>query len=320
MPRRGRNGTVVGANGYKVGLALGGGAARGWSHIGVIEALLEAGIEPVAIAGTSMGALVGGAYAAGRLDALRKWAEALDRKAMVSLLDISLTRGGVVDGQRIQNLLVELGIGQLIESFPVAFAAVATDLADGSEIWLEKGPAAAAIRASISMPGIFSPVLLEVRWLVDGGLINRVPVSTCRALGADFVIAVSVSEGLLDRRREKLRAGLGGNEDAEREARVSQMLGQVPAGLRSPAEHILPYLVKGGPQSPGYFDVLVNSLNIMQERITRSRLAGEPPHVMIAPEVASINLLEFDRAKETIAAGRAAVERTIGAIRDMLSC
>lgn len=307
------------ANGYKVGLALGGGAARGWSHIGVLEALLEAGIEPVAVAGTSMGALVGGAYAAGRLGTLRKWAEALDRKAMVSLLDISLSRGGVVDGQRIQNHLEELGIGQPIESFPVAFAAVATDLADGSEIWLKKGPAAAAIRASIAMPGIFSPVLLDGRWLIDGGLINRVPVSTCRALGADFVIAVSVSEGLLGRRREKLRAGLGVDEEAVRAARVAQLLGQVPAGLRNPAERILPYLVKGGPQSPGYFDVLINALNIMQERITRSRLAGEPPHVMIAPQVASINLLEFDRAGEAIAAGRAAAERTIDAIKGMLS-
>ena len=122
---------------YRVGLALGGGAARGWSHIGVIDALLEAGIEPVAVAGTSMGALVGGAYAAGRLDALREWAEAVDRRAIVSLLDIGLTSGGVIDGQRILALLRELGIDGPIGSFPIAYAAVATDLADGREIWLE---------------------------------------------------------------------------------------------------------------------------------------------------------------------------------------
>lgn len=303
---------------YRVGLALGGGAARGWSHIGVVEALVEAGIEPVAVAGTSMGALVGGAYAAGRLDALRTWAEAVDWRTIMSLLDISLTKGGVIDGQRIQQLLQQLGIDRPIETFPVAFAAVATDLADGREIWLEQGPADAAIRASISMPGIFSPVLLDDRWLVDGGLVNQVPVSTCRALGADFIIAVSVGEGLLGRRRSKLRAGLGNGEDA-RAARVTQMLAQMPAMLRDPAELVLPYLVKGGPQSPGYFDVLVNSLNIMQEKITRSRLAGEPPHVLIAPEVAAINLMDFDRAQDAIAAGRAAAEKALDAIREMLA-
>lgn len=303
---------------YRVGLALGGGAARGWSHIGVIDALLEAGIEPLAVAGTSMGALVGGAYAAGRLDALREWAEAVDRRAIVSLLDIGLTSGGVIDGQRILALLRELGIDGPIGSFPIAYAAVATDLADGREIWLEEGPVDAAIRASISMPGIFSPVLLDGRWLVDGGLVNQVPVSTCRALGADFIVAVSVGEGLLGRRRGKLRAGPGNGEEA-RAARVAQMLGQIPAVLREPAELVLPHLVKGGPQSPGYFDVLVNSLNIMQEKITRSRLAGEPPHVLIAPEVAGIGLMDFDRAKEAMEAGRAAAAKAVDAIAEQLS-
>ncbi|AZO25001.1 MULTISPECIES: patatin-like phospholipase family protein [unclassified Mesorhizobium] len=304
---------------HKIGLALGGGAARGWSHIGVIEALLEAGIEPMAIAGTSMGALVGGAFAAGRFDVLRRWAEAVDRRTIMSLLDISLKRGGLIEGQRVQNLLEELGIDQPIESFSVAFVAIATDLADGREIWLEKGSVAGAIRASISMPGILSPVLFDDRWLVDGGLVNQVPVSACRALGADFIIAVSVSEGLLGRRREKLRAGLGIDGEAVRAARVAQLLGQIPAAMRNPAERILPYLVKGDPQSPGYFDVLVNALNIMQERITRSRLAGEPPHVLIAPAVTSINLMDFDRAKEAIDAGRAAAEKLIDTIRDKLS-
>lgn len=303
---------------YRVGLALGGGAARGWSHIGVVEALLEAGIEPAVVAGTSMGALVGGAYAAGRLDALGSWARAVDRRAIVSLLDIGLTRGGVIDGQRIQTLLRELGIDRPIESFAVAFAAVATDIADGREIWLQRGPADAAIRASISMPGIFSPVPIEDRWLVDGGLVNQVPVSTCRALGADFIIAVSVGEGLLGRRRHKLRAGFGNGEDG-RAARVAQMLAQIPAALREPAELVLPHLVRGGPQSPGYFDVLVNALNIMQEKITRSRLAGEPPHVLIAPEVAAIGLMDFDRAEEAIAAGRAAAAKAVDAIAEQLS-
>lgn len=304
---------------YRVGLALGGGAARGWSHIGVIEALLEAGIEPTVVAGTSMGALVGGAYAAGRLDELKRWSTAVDRRRIVSLMDVSLTRGGVIDGRGIQRLLRELGMDQPIETLPVTFAAVATDLADGREIWLREGQLDAAIRASISMPGIFSPVLLDDRWLVDGGLVNQVPVSTCRALGAELIVAASVGEGLLGRRRRKLRVGRDDADEAAQSGRVSQLLAQVPASLRGQAERVLPHLVRGGPRTPGYFDVLVNSLNIMQEKITRSRLAGEPPHVLIAPEVATIGLMDFDRAGEAIAAGRAATRKAMDAIMELLS-
>lgn len=303
---------------YRVGLALGGGAAPGWSHIGVIEALVEAGIEPVAVAGTSMGALVGAAHAAGRLDALKEWALAVDWHTIVSLADLGIAGGGIVDGQRIRALLGQLGFDGDIGSFPVPFAAVATDLADGREIWLRDGPADLAIRASISMPGIFSPVLVGERWLVDGGLVNQVPVSTCRAMGADFVIAVHVGDGLLGRRRERLRVDPEGDA-AVRAARVAQMLEQVPFALRETAGRLLPHLMRTETRAPGYFDVLVNSLNIMQEKINRSRLAGEPPHILIAPDVATINLLDFDRAGEAIAAGRAAAEKALDAIRELLA-
>lgn len=303
---------------YRVGLALGGGAAPGWSHIGVIEALVEAGIEPVAVAGTSMGALVGAAHAAGRLDALKEWALAVDWHTIVSLADLGIAGGGIVDGQRIRALLGQLGFDGDIGSFPVPFAAVATDLADGREIWLRDGPADLVIRASISMPGIFSPVLVGERWLVDGGLVNQVPVSTCRAMGADFVIAVHVGDGLLGRRRERLRVDPEGDA-AVRAARVAQMLEQVPFALRETAGRLLPHLMRTETRAPGYFDVLVNSLNIMQEKINRSRLAGEPPHILIAPDVATINLLDFDRAGEAIAAGRAAAEKALDAIRELLA-
>ena len=302
---------------YRIGLALGGGAARGWSHIGVVEALAEAGIAPVAIAGTSMGALVGAACAAGRLGALKEWALAVDWRTIVSLVDLGLAGGGLVEGQRIRALLGELGMNGEIRSLAVPFAAVATDLADGREIWLQDGPVDLAVRASISMPGIFSPVLVGERWLVDGGLVNQVPVSTCRAMGADFVIAVHVGDGLLGRRREKLRVDPEGEAQA-RAARVAQMLEQVPFALREAAGRLLPHLMRSETRAPGYFDVLVNSLNIMQEKINRARLAGEPPHVMIAPDVATINLIDFDRAADAIAAGRAAAEKALGTIGELL--
>ena len=304
---------------YKIGLALGGGAARGLSQIGVIEELLDAGIKPDVIAGTSMGAFVGGAYATGKLEAIGSWARALDKRAFAALLDVGFTRGGVIDGQRVCDLLNAFGMDQPIESLPMPYAAVATDLADGSEVWLTKGSLAAAIRASISVPGILRPVLLDHMWLVDGGLVNQVPVSTCRALGADFIIAVNVTEGLLEPRKEKLRAGITKDAEDRRTAHIAAIMGQLPTALRAPAEYILPSLIKGGPESPAYFDVLANSLNIMQERITHLRLASEPPNVAIVPDVASINLLDFDRANEAILAGRAAAKIAVGTIKEMIA-
>lgn len=304
---------------YKIGLALGGGAARGLSHIGVIEELLDAGIKPAVIAGTSMGAFVGGAYAAGKLDAVHSWARTLDMRAFRSLLDVGFMRGGVIDGQRVSDWLHELGMDQPIESLPISYAAVATDLSDGSEVWLREGSLATAIRASISVPGILRPVMLGHRWLVDGGLVNQVPVSTCRALGADFVIAVNVTEGLLAQRQGKLRPDSAKDAEDKRTAHIAEILGQMPTALRGPAEYILPSLIKGGPEAPAYFDVLVNSLNIMQERITHSRLAGDPPNVSIVPKVASIKLLDFDRAEDAISAGRAAAKRAVETIQEMIS-
>lgn len=304
---------------YKIGLALGGGAARGLAHVGVIKELTKAGFKPDVVAGTSMGAFIGGAYAADKFDALEKWAAIVDRRAFTTLLDVGLTRGGVIDGQRVHDWLIELGLDQPIESLPIAYAAVATDLSDGSEVWLTEGSMAAAIRASISVPGILRPVLHDGRWLVDGGLVNQVPVSTCRALGADFVIAVTVNEGLVGHRRGKLSVAKMKEADEQRTARMTQILEQMPVALRGPAKYILPKLIKGEPEAPGYFDVLVNSLNIMEDRITRSRLAGEPPNVLIAPYVASINMLDFDRAQDAIAAGQIATKKVLGTIQEMMA-
>jgi NTE family protein len=304
---------------FKIGLALGGGAARGLSHIGVLQELLEADIKPDVIAGTSMGAFVGGAYAAGKLEVVEIWAQKLTMLGFSALLDVGLTRGGVIDGQRVSDWLVELGMDQPIEALPVPFAAVATDLADGTEIWLREGSLAAAIRASISVPGILRPVLLDGRWLVDGGLVNQIPVSTCRALGANFVIAVNVTEGLLGQRQEKLRAGTAQNAERKRTARIAHILADLPEALRGPATYILPGLIKGGPETPAYFDVLANSLNIMQARMTHARMAADPPDVTIVPDVAALTMLDFDRSKEAVSAGRAAAKRATVTIRELIA-
>lgn len=296
----------------KIGLVLGSGAARGWAHIGVLDGLIAAGLAPDLVAGTSMGALVGGAYAAGRFDALRDWALAADRKIVASLIDVSLLAGGLVDGVRIVEWLSGLSLSTPIENLDLPFAAVATDLESGREIWLREGRLDQAIRASISLPGIFSPLLMGNRWLVDGGLVNPVPVSLCRAMGADFVIAVNLNEDLLGRRLLPTTAPV---EPPVQNGNWIEALKSLPTALATQVSNIRLF---GTGTAPGYFDVLGNSLNIMQDQITRSRLAGEPPHVMVLPRVMDIGVMDFHRAKEGIDAGRAAVDHAIPLIREKL--
>ncbi|MCW5719582.1 MAG: patatin-like phospholipase family protein [Devosia sp.] len=297
----------------RIGLALGGGAARGWAHIGIIEALLDAGIEPNIVAGTSMGALVGAAYAAGRLAELRQWAEAADWRVVAGMIDIQISNGGLVDGKRIQGWLRESGLDIAIETLPMRYAAVATDLIDGREIWLQEGALDEAIRASIALPGIFSPYQINGRWLIDGGLVNQVPVSTCRALGSEFTIAVSLNEGLLGRRLDPQPAAPLSSPPARK--RLADLLEQMTGPLQGQLARIVPGLLQGGPKNPAYFDVLTNSINIMQDKITRSRLAGEPPHALLRPNLSQIGLMEFHRAAEVIELGRSHAKEAIPAIR-----
>jgi NTE family protein len=296
----------------RIGLALGSGAARGWAHIGVIEALLEAGVEPDIVCGASMGALVGAAHVAGRLKALRDWAESATWREIIALIDVRFSGGGMVDGKFIVKFLRGLGIEKPIESHSSPFAAIATDLVTGREIWLQSGPIHEAVRASIAMPGILSPHAIDGRWLSDGGLTNPVPVSVCRALGADVIIAVNLNGDLLGRR---FKTDIEGPSSAPRPSNPGEFLGrllnQLPAGMRDNVEPIAQQFFSQGEFSPGYFDVLSNCLNIMQDHITRTRLAGEPPHVMLVPRLQDFGWMQFNRAKEAIAAGRASVEQAL---------
>ena len=300
----------------RIGLALGSGSAKGWSHIGVIDALAEAGIEPDIVCGTSIGALIGAAYVAGRLDKLRSWAEAATWQDVVSLMDVGLSNGGLLDAKLVVQFLRSLGIDAPIESYAKPYAAVATDLANGREIWLQSGPILEAVRASVSIPGIVSPALNDDRWLVDGGLTNPVPVSVCRALGADVIIAVNLNGDLLGRRFDSPRDASNAPSSAGVSVEfLDRILGPLPAGVRKQAAKILPRLLPEGRSTPGYFDVLANSLNIMQDQITRARLAGEPPHVMLFPRLRDFGLMDFHRAKEAIAEGRTCVQQSMPVLR-----
>jgi NTE family protein len=291
----------------KIGLALGSGAARGWAHIGVLEALTEAGVKIDVLCGSSIGALVGAAFVAGKLPELKEWALGLSWRRMLTLLDIRFSGGGLVNGGAIMRQMRALGLHQPIENHAISFAAVAVELSTGHEVWIREGPIDEAIRASIALPGVMTPTRVEGRWLVDGGLVNPVPVSACRALGADVIIAVNLNADFFEAR--------GSATAAMRSLRLEEETRHHVANPPKPkATDVALRLLQGGYAAPGYFDVLVTALNIMQDQITRSRLAGEPPQVLLIPRLGGISPMDFNRAKEAIERGRAAVAHALPAL------
>jgi NTE family protein len=290
----------------KIGFALGAGSARGWAHIGVLRALTEAGIKPDLIAGCSVGALVGAAFAAGRLDQLEAWALSLDWKRMLKLMDFGL-RGGLIKGKRVREVFREQFVEREFSELAVPFAAVATDLHSGQEVWLREGKVSAAIGASIAVPGLFQPVPHEGRYLVDGSVVNPIPVSLCRAMGADIVLAVDLGSDLVGRyAREDDRAP---TQTAPR-GFISRLL---PRNNRASEPQAEPESVP-----PSLLETLMGSINIMQLRIARSRLAGEPPDALLAPRLGHLGLLDYHRAEFAIAEGRETVARMLPAIRNAI--
>lgn len=293
-----------------IGVALGSGAARGWAHIGVMRALEEVGIRPAAVCGSSIGAMVGAAHAVGTAAELEHLARSLTRRDLIRLLDVRLSAGGLLGGEKLMRLLHEILGGAAIEDLPVRFAATATNIRTGEEIWLESGPLAERIRASIAFPGILSPMAYGSEHLVDGGLVNPVPVSLCRALGADIVIAVNINSNRIGRRsaRKERRA-------KARSDQVERLSAQMPGPLRAQANKLAQQLFGEPARSIEFWDVLVSALNIMQEELTRSRLREHMPDILVEPSVHQIGLLEFHRAEEAIYYGQQAVEQVIPELR-----
>lgn len=288
----------------KVGLALGGGAARGWAHIGVLRGLLEAGIVPDIVAGTSIGAVVGGCHVAGRLDPLEEFARSLTRRRVFGYLDFNMTGSGLITGQRLRDRLMDHLGDLMIESLDTIFTAVATEIGTGHEIWLSRGRLVDAIRASYALPGIFKPVNVGGRWLFDGALVNPVPVSVCRALGARYVIAVNLNADMCGRGTVVPHISAGSN-DAPPDGN-----GHAKNG-RSATKLLQRQLFGPNEAAPGISKVVVDAFNIVQDRIARSRLAGDPPDFMIAPRLAGIGPFDFHRADELISRGLAAAHREV---------
>ena len=298
-----------------IGLALGGGAARGFAHIGIIRTLIAHGIVPNVVVGTSIGAVVGGAYAAGHLDTLEEWARSLQPRNILGYLDIRLNGSGLIGGDKLAAQL-EAAIGPtLIEDLPLKFATVATEVRTGHEIWLTHGRMVEAMRASYALPGIFSPVLVGDRWLVDGALVNPVPVSAARALGAEIVIAANLSSDVFTHSTTVYSHG------APAEA---PEVGSEPAppkrgfGRLFSAERTVKREFFGGGGRPGISSVMVDAFNIMQDRIPRARLAGDPPDLLISPRVGQIGWFDFHRADDLIGFGARAAERAIDSIQEAI--
>jgi NTE family protein len=317
---RGPDGTgekipVNGEPRHRIGIALGGGAARGWAHIGVMHALDEAGLQPDIIAGTSIGAVVGGCYVAGVLDNVERFARGLTRRRVFGLLDLNFTGSGLISGNRLSKLLVETLDGKRIEELPRRFVCVATELATGHEIWMSRGNMVEAIRASYALPGLFQPVKVGGRWLVDGAIVNPVPVSVCRALGADIVIAVNLSSDIFG--RGTVVQDYSGDEIAEGAIEEASSSGLVSG---EDARKILRrQLIGGNNGPPGISSVMVEAFNIIQDRIARSRLAGDPPDITINPKLGRIGLFEFHRAGEAIDAGYDMGRRMAGEIKAVVA-
>ena len=300
----------------KIGVVLGGGVARGWAHIGALRELISLGITPDIVAGASIGAVVGGCFAAGRLDTLETFARSLTKRSVFSLLDISFNGGGLIGGDRLRARL-NAAMGPLrIENLPIPFVCVATEIGTGHEIWLKRGPLVEAMCASYALPGVFEPVRIGGRWLFDGAIINPVPVNVARAFGADRVIALAIGG-------DSTSGGATIHDPVSIEDIPENAMAPEPpkpgvGGWRSRAMWMRRAWAPENSDAPGLAAVMVNTINITQDRIMRSRLAGDPPDLLITLKAGKIGLFEFHRAEELIALGRATIRRARDDILEQL--
>lgn len=298
-----------------IGLALGGGVAKGWAHIGVIRAMMRAGIEPDVIAGTSIGAVVGGAYLAGQLDVLEAWARSLTKRRLFTYLDLTFGGSGFIGGARLEKLLMRHLGEYTIENLPKTFVAVTAELATAHEIWIRNGNLVDAVKASYALPGVFPPVNRDNRWLIDGALVNPVPSSVCRAFGARIVIAVSLHSDSFGKTHfeEGTRLAMDDKPEQSITAQIKEKFSASPQNI------IMRQLFGSGTKAPGVGSVMLGALNIVMDRLSRSRLAGDPPDVLLTPRLGHISLLDFDRAEESIRLGEEAFERELPMIKEAIA-
>ena len=295
----------------KIGLALGSGSARGWAHIGVSRALSEAGIHIDYIAGTSIGAVAGAVYASGNIDTLEEVALQLDWKQIAYFFDVVLPKSGLIDGKKLSSLVRSHVNEMNMEELPIPFCAVSTDLATGNEVVIQTGDIIDAVRASISVPGIFTPFKKNGAFLVDGGLVNPVPVSVARQMGADFVIAVDLNHGIAGEKGfHQMATPISGvphsqteeGQPTKKKNKIVEILNNKFSAVDFHALSRIKEWIKM-ERAPNIFEVLISSINIMEAQITSTRLKTDPPDLLIQPNLSHLKFLEFNRAEEAIAEG-----------------
>jgi NTE family protein len=296
-----------------IGLALGGGMARGFAHIGVLNVLNRHGIVPSVVAGTSIGALVGGCYLAGKLKDFEQWAFSLNRMKILSYLDFRVRSGGLIGGKKLFSLMEQNFGGMKIEDLPCPFVTIASDLATGHEVWIKEGDLVTAMKASFALPGVFSPVQYDDRLLVDGALLNPLPVSVLQALGARMTIAVDLQGDMIGKAAKPGQAypTVAGfdmfNDDDVPRAEQDRINNSMTRRL-----------FKRDTDTPSLFGNMISAIGIMQDRLTRTRLAGDPPDIHIKPLIGHIGLMEFEKASELIAEGEAAAVRALPEIKEAI--
>ena len=306
----------------KIGLALGSGSARGWAHIGVIRALKEAGIQPDYVAGTSIGALVGAVYASGDIDSLEEVVLKFDWKRIAHFFDVVFPKSGLIDGNKVADF-VRAHVKEInIEDLPLPFSAVSTNLTTGREVILSKGDIIEAVRASISVPGIFTPVKKDGIILVDGGLVNPVPVSVVRKMGADFVIAIDLNHDIVSKKgigKTPIPNSTASTLDAsidQSHIKRSKVLEAINRRFEKSALPALRQIRQWRSKDPlpNVFEVLMNSINIVETQITSAKLKTDPPDLLIRPNLGHLKMLEFHRAHEAIAEGYREAQARIGTL------
>jgi len=337
----------------KIGLALGSGASRGWAHIGVIQALEEMDIQIDVVSGCSIGSYVGAAYASGKLPELAEWVESLTEWQVFALMGVGFHKGGLVSGLKVFKALHENFSFETFEELNKPFAAVATDLYSGREVNFMSGSVIEAVKASCAIPGLFPPLLFENRWLVDGGVVNPVPVNMCRMLGADVVIAVNLSadfrpqslvnnpidhgnnqkktSDFFKRSQQQIQQWFTKNEDTDPETQQQNLIADneflteecleilEPTNVEQQiAENLISEEQIVVPPAPSIINAMTGSLDILSARVTRSRLAGDPPDILIEPQLRDFGMMEFYRATELIEHGRASVKRIADQIKYQL--
>ena len=313
-----------------VGLVLGSGASRGWAHIGIIEALEEAGIPIDFIAGSSVGAYIGALYSSGSLDSLKEFLVRMDGKKIFSYFDVVFPRSGLLNGsKRVQELFSMHTDKKTFEELDIPLVMVATDLERGKKVVLKSGDIIEALRATMSYPGLFAPVRVKGRWLVDGGIVDPVPVGMARAMGAEIVIAVDLNSRIVSRSKqaeaatssESSEVMSGGTstplETSHRNELVKKMT-DFYEGVESSLRHKASEFLDRDLATPDITETVMTSIGIMQERITRINLAVDQPDILIQPRLGELKMMNFDQVEHSIQEGYIGVQEKLEDIHNLL--